>query len=278
MQPRRSPALRIVTKAPPRREASCPSSDRDGGPPGDAKLGVDDVQAVVAVRHPERQRERDAAMDAAGKPLAAGNVRRTFKKITTSAGLGEDWTPRELRTSFVSLMSDSGVPVEEIARLAGHSSSRTTEVIYRKELRPVITTERRLQTVDVEARDMVDDHRIQTRGGRRVVIVGEIGAGDEKRLLPSDRRGERVAKRPRGLGGLKSHDQRNDLRFRGEALEKRQLHLERVLASVRRRMLTDDRRRAHQRGRALFVDRRDAQRRLEPAGRMNGNTVEPYEM
>jgi hypothetical protein len=33
-----------------------------------------------------------------------------------------------------------GVPVEEIARLAGHASSRTTEVVYRRELRPVITT------------------------------------------------------------------------------------------------------------------------------------------
>ena len=30
--------------------------------------------------------------------------------------------------------------VEEIACLAGHSSSRTTEVVYRRELRPVITT------------------------------------------------------------------------------------------------------------------------------------------
>ena len=37
-------------------------------------------------------------------------------------------------------MSESGVAVEEIARLAGHSSSRTTEVIYRHELHPVITT------------------------------------------------------------------------------------------------------------------------------------------
>jgi integrase len=63
---------------------------------------------------------------AAGTPLAAGNVRRTFKKVTKAAELGEDWTPRELRTSFVSLMSGSGVPLEEIARLAGHSSSRTT--------------------------------------------------------------------------------------------------------------------------------------------------------
>ena len=48
--------------------------------------------------------------------------------------------PKELRTSFVSMMSYQGVPVEEIARLAGHASSRTTEVVYRRELRPVITT------------------------------------------------------------------------------------------------------------------------------------------
>ena len=75
-----------------------------------------------------------------GTPLDAANVRRTFKKITKAAALGDDWTPRELRTSFVSLMSDSGVPVEEIARLVGHTSSRTTEVVYRRELRPVITT------------------------------------------------------------------------------------------------------------------------------------------
>jgi hypothetical protein len=37
-------------------------------------------------------------------------------------------------------MSSSGVPVEEIARLAGHSNTRTTEVVYRRELRPVLTT------------------------------------------------------------------------------------------------------------------------------------------
>jgi integrase len=88
---------------------------------------------------------RDAAAhnpdwDGVGTPLAAGNVRRTFKKITKAAGLGENWTPRELRTSFVSLMSNSGRLVEGIARLVGHSSSRTTEVVYRQELRPVITT------------------------------------------------------------------------------------------------------------------------------------------
>jgi integrase len=73
-----------------------------------------------------------------GTELDAANVRRDFRSICRIAGIGEDWAPRELRTSFVSLLSASGVPVEEIARLAGHSSSRTTEVIYRKELRPVL--------------------------------------------------------------------------------------------------------------------------------------------
>jgi len=38
------------------------------------------------------------------------------------AGLGENWTPRELRHSFVSIMSDNGVPIETIADLVGHFS------------------------------------------------------------------------------------------------------------------------------------------------------------
>jgi integrase len=75
-----------------------------------------------------------------GTPLESHNLRRDFRKVTRAAGIGERWVPKELRTSFVSMMSHQGVPVEEISRLAGHSSSRTTEVIYRKELRPVITT------------------------------------------------------------------------------------------------------------------------------------------
>src|SRR5213079_81971 len=32
------------------------------------------------------------------------------------------------------------ISIEEIARLVGHASTRTTEVVYRRELRPVITT------------------------------------------------------------------------------------------------------------------------------------------
>jgi len=73
-----------------------------------------------------------------GTALAAGNVRRMFRDVCKRAGIGEDWTPRELRHSFVSLMSDRGIATEEISRLVGHSSTRTTEVVYRHELRPVL--------------------------------------------------------------------------------------------------------------------------------------------
>jgi integrase len=77
---------------------------------------------------------------AIGTPLDAANVRREFRKITQAAGLGKDWAPLDLRHTFVSLMSADGVPVEEIARLAGHNRTATTELVYRHELRPVITT------------------------------------------------------------------------------------------------------------------------------------------
>ena len=88
-----------------------------------------------------RQSEQDLVFATrSGAALDAANVRREFRGVCKTANLGVNWTPRELRHSFVSLMSTSGVPVEEIARLAGHVSSRTTEVVYRRELRPVLTT------------------------------------------------------------------------------------------------------------------------------------------
>ena len=64
-----------------------------------------------------------------GAALDAGNVRKMFKRVRTEADVGDSWTPRELRTTFVSLMSHHGVSTEEIARLAGHASTRTTEVV-----------------------------------------------------------------------------------------------------------------------------------------------------
>jgi integrase len=70
----------------------------------------------------------------AGTPADASHVRRAFKAITRKAGLGENWTPRELRHSFVSIMSDNSVPIETIADLAGHASTAVTEEVYRHQL------------------------------------------------------------------------------------------------------------------------------------------------
>jgi integrase len=77
---------------------------------------------------------------AAGEALDAANVRRSFRAVCTAAGIGPDWTPRELRHTFVSVMSDSEVAVELIARLVGHACSKVTETVYRHQLRPVMTT------------------------------------------------------------------------------------------------------------------------------------------
>lgn len=67
------------------------------------------------------------------------NVRRDFRRVVDAAGLvGSEWTPRELRHSFVSLLSDDGMPIEQISRLVGHSGTTVTELVYRKQIRPVV--------------------------------------------------------------------------------------------------------------------------------------------
>jgi hypothetical protein len=51
---------------------------------------------------------------------------------------GTEWTPRELRHSFVSLLSAHDIPIENISRLVGHTNTVVTETVYRKQIRPVI--------------------------------------------------------------------------------------------------------------------------------------------
>ncbi len=67
-------------------------------------------------------------------------MRRSFRALCKEVGLeAHEWTPREMRHSFVSLMSDAGASMEAIARVVGHSSTKVTELVYRKQLRPVLT-------------------------------------------------------------------------------------------------------------------------------------------
>ncbi len=68
-----------------------------------------------------------------------GQVRATGNRGRGVAGLvAKEWTPQELRHSFVSLLSDDGVSLEQISRLVGHSGTAVTEAVYRKQIRPVI--------------------------------------------------------------------------------------------------------------------------------------------
>jgi integrase len=74
-----------------------------------------------------------------GTAFDPAGMRRGFRKVAELAGLdAASWTPRELRHSFVSLLSDGGMPIEQISLLVGHSGTTVTELVYRKQIRPVI--------------------------------------------------------------------------------------------------------------------------------------------
>lgn len=73
---------------------------------------------------------------AVGTPLDRHNVLREFRKVSQAAGLGTGWVPREMRHTFVSLLSSNGIALEDIADLVGHRGTTTTETVYRKVIVP----------------------------------------------------------------------------------------------------------------------------------------------
>ena len=74
---------------------------------------------------------------ALGSKMDAANVRRDLRRASALVpGLDPlEGTPRELRHSFVSVLSDAGVPVEQISQLVGHSGTTVTELVHRHQLR-----------------------------------------------------------------------------------------------------------------------------------------------
>ncbi|MGW2013423.1 tyrosine-type recombinase/integrase [Streptomyces sp. NPDC001927] len=98
-------------------------------------------QAECAASGIEWSAERLVFGHADATQRSSTDVLRELRSLLKSAGFSnpKDWTTRELRTSFVSLLSDHGTPIEVIARLVGHSGTATTETVYRKQIRPVIT-------------------------------------------------------------------------------------------------------------------------------------------
>ena len=70
--------------------------------------------------------------------LDSHNVRRSFRRVAAASLNPSEWTPRELRHSFVSLLSANGVRIEDISRLVGHSATGLTERVYRHQLDAVL--------------------------------------------------------------------------------------------------------------------------------------------
>src|SRR3954452_19786965 len=113
-------------------------------------LAMPKLVVEVLKRHLERQdKERVAAGDtwvetglvfttALGTPIDPGNLRREFAKLTRKAGIGH-WHPHELRHSAASLLSASGVPLEQISDVLGHEGPRTTAAVYRHLVNPSVS-------------------------------------------------------------------------------------------------------------------------------------------
>ena len=64
-----------------------------------------------------------------GRPLDPDNASKAFKRFARAAGLG-DRHVHELRHLSASLLLARGVPMPEISRILGHSSSRVTDEVY----------------------------------------------------------------------------------------------------------------------------------------------------
>ncbi len=62
--------------------------------------------------------------------MSPSNLRRDLARLTVAAGLGR-WSPNELRHSAASLLSASGVPLEQIADVLGHTDTRMLLKHYR---------------------------------------------------------------------------------------------------------------------------------------------------
>jgi integrase len=128
------------------------SARRDGDTktPGSRRSLVLPRRAVDALRaHQNRQAvEREAAGAAwqetnlvfcheDGHQYTRHDLNRRFSQMTQRAGIGH-WHAHEGRHTAVSIMSNNGVPIQDIADTVGHKSTHVTETVYRHVIVPAI--------------------------------------------------------------------------------------------------------------------------------------------
>ena len=69
-----------------------------------------------------------------GRALRRQRAGTGLRQVTAAAGVGGDWAPRELRHTFVSVLSNAGVDIEVIADAAGHTTANVTRAVYRHQI------------------------------------------------------------------------------------------------------------------------------------------------
>jgi integrase len=104
-------------------------------------LPVDLVEGLGRLRQSRPRRLRDALVFSRddGQPLHPTTARKELADICRSAGVPVI-RPNELRHSCASLLIDEGAPIERVADLLGHTTTRMVDTTYRHRVRPVVDT------------------------------------------------------------------------------------------------------------------------------------------
>ena len=102
------------------------------------------------IRHRKRQAAERLSVGAAwsetnlvfchedGHPYTKDALNWRFSKMTKRAGIGH-WHAHEGRHTAVSIMSNNGVPIQDISDTVGHKSTHVTETVYRHVIVPAIS-------------------------------------------------------------------------------------------------------------------------------------------
>lgn len=99
---------------------------------GRRRIGVGSRVAQLLDEAAEGHRPEDALLRAARRDqhYHPPSFRRAFKRALVEAGVPSHFTPHSLRHSAISWWLAAGVPLEEVRRAAGHSSSVVTQTVY----------------------------------------------------------------------------------------------------------------------------------------------------
>jgi integrase len=89
------------------------------------------AQRDLQTRAPAWQSDQDYVFTTrTGRPLSAGNVHRSLRRLGKAAHIPEPFTPHDLRHTYATMMLEMDVHLTIVQKQLGHSSIRVTSDIY----------------------------------------------------------------------------------------------------------------------------------------------------